>query len=117
MPSDEVRVIIQAEDIRVQRLPWHLCDLFEGYPHAEIALSTPAYESVKQVSIAKNQVKILAILGNSDGIDTQADAALLARLPNAEVRFLVEPQRQELTNQLWLEGWDILFLLDTVPVA
>lgn len=109
MPSDEVRVIIQAEDIRVQRLPWHLCDLFEGYPHAEIALSTPAYESVKQVSIAKNKVKILAILGNSDGIDTQADAALLERLPNAFVKFLVEPQRQELTNQLWLEGWDILF--------
>ncbi|MBW4636720.1 MAG: CHASE2 domain-containing protein [Gloeocapsa sp. UFS-A4-WI-NPMV-4B04] len=109
MPSDEVRVIIQAEDIRVQRLPWHLCDLFERYSHTEIALSTPAYESVKQVSIAKNQVKILAILGNSDGIDTQADAALLERLPNAQVKFLVEPQRQELTNQLWLEGWDILF--------
>lgn len=109
MPSEEVRVIVQAEDIRVQRLPWHLCDLFERYPHAEIALSAPAYESVKQVSLPRNRVKILAILGNSDGIDTQGDRALLEQLPGAAIKFLVEPQRQELTNQLWGQGWDILF--------
>ncbi len=109
MPYDEIRVILQAEDIRVQQLPWHLCDLFERYPHAEIALSAPAYESVKQVSLPRNRVKILAILGNSDGIDTQADRALLEQLPGAAIKFLVEPQRQELTNQLWGQGWDILF--------
>ena len=26
MPSDEVRVILQVEDVRLQRLPWHLWD-------------------------------------------------------------------------------------------
>jgi CHASE2 domain-containing sensor protein len=109
MPSEEVRVIVQAEDIRVQRLPWHLCDLFERYSQAEIALSAPAYESVKQLSLPRNRVKILAILGNSEGIDTQADRALLEQLPGAAIKFLVEPQRQELTNQLWSQGWDILF--------
>ena len=109
MPSDEVRVIFQAEDIRVQRLPWHLCDLFERYPKAEVALSAPAYERQIYTSPPTGKVKILAILGNSTGIDTQADRRLLEQLPGAAITFLVEPQRQELTNQLWGQGWDILF--------
>ena len=109
MPSDEVRVILQTEDSLLQRLPWHLCDLFERYPQAEIALSAPAYERVKQASPPKAKVRILAILGNSAGIDTQADRAMLEKLPGAAIKFLVEPQRQELTNQLWSQGWDILF--------
>ncbi len=109
MRSEEVRVILQTEDSLLQRLPWHLCDLFQRYPHAEIALSAPAYERVKQASPAKAHVRILAILGNSAGIDTQADRAMLEKLPNAKIKFLVEPKRQELTNQLWSQGWDILF--------
>lgn len=109
LPSDEIRVILQTEDLLLQRLPWHFCDLFERYPKAEIALSAPAYERVKQISQLKDKVAILAILGDSTGIDTQADRALLEQLPGATVQFLVEPQRQELNNQLWSQGWDILF--------
>ncbi len=109
MPSDEVRVLIQTEDIQLQRLPWHLCELFERYTKAEFALSAPAYERVKQASAPKADVRILAILGNSVGIDTQADLALLKQLPDAEISFLVQPQRQELTEKLWGHGWDILF--------
>lgn len=109
MPSDEVRVIFQAEDIRLQRLPWHLWDFFERYPQAEIALSSPAFDRVIQASPPRSKITILAILGNSAGIDTQADRVLLEQLPGATVKFLVEPQRQELTNHLWSQGWDILF--------
>ncbi len=110
MPSDEVRMIFQTEDIQLQRLPWHLWDLIERYPKAEIALSAPAYERKAQPSPRKAKVRILAILGNSAGINTQADRALLEQLPGAEISFLVEPQRQELTDQLWeQQGWDILF--------
>ncbi|PPS45408.1 CHASE2 domain-containing protein [Chroococcidiopsis sp. TS-821] len=108
-PSDEIRAILQTEDLLLQRLPWHFCDFFERYPKAELALSAPAYERVKQVSQPKDKVAILAILGDSTGIDTQADRALLEKLPGAMVQFLVEPQRQELNNQLWSQGWDILF--------
>ncbi|MHC5729113.1 MAG: CHAT domain-containing protein, partial [Nostoc sp.] len=54
-------------------------------------------------------VNILAIVGNSQGIDTQADQALLQQCNNAEVSFLVEPQRQQLTDHLWGKNWDILF--------
>lgn len=108
-PSDEVRVLLQTKDPQLQRLPWNLWDLLERYRQAEIALSVPIYEGITKPSFPKTKVKILAILGNSVGIDTKADRSLLERLPNTEISFLVEPQRQELTEQLWQQSWDILF--------
>ena len=49
-------------------------------------------------------------MGNSAGIDIAEDRKLLANLPDAEVVFLVEPQRQQVDELLWDEkGWDILF--------
>ena len=108
MPAEPVRIILQTQDILLQRLPWQLCDLFQRYPQAEIALSAPAYERTGQAAPLPDQVKILAILGNSTGIDTQADRALLEQLPGATCKFLVEPQRQAFNEQLWSQGWDIL---------
>lgn len=113
MPSDEVRVVLQAEDSQLRRLPWHLWDFFERYPKAELALSTPIYERAEDLShresVREPTVRILAILGNSNGIDVQADRTLLGQLSGAEVKFLVEPQLKELTDQLWEQGWDMLF--------
>lgn len=110
MPSDAVRVIVQTPDLLLQRLPWHLCDLFAPYPKAEVALSAPAYDQSVQVPSSRDKIRILAILGSSGGIDIQADRMLLELLPTAEVCFLVEPSRQELDRQLWAsQGWDILF--------
>lgn len=109
IPSEQIRVLIQTEDIRLRRLPWHLWDLCDRYPRAEIALSAPEYEYVKPISSNTGKVRILAILGNSAGINTQADRLLLEQLPDAETTFLVEPQPQELTDQLWKQAWDILF--------
>jgi CHASE2 domain-containing sensor protein len=51
----------------------------------------------------------LAILGHRDGIDTDTDHQMLKALPNAEVTFLVEPQRQAIDDHLWEQSWDMLF--------
>lgn len=109
IPGEEIRLIIQTENIWLRRLPWHLWDLCNRYPKLEIALSAPEYDSVEAIEQPSPRVKILAILGNSVGINTQADRLLLENLPEAEVKFLVEPQRQELTDELWRQGWDLLF--------
>lgn len=111
MPSDAVRVILQTEDPLLQRLPWHLCNLFSRYPKAEIAVSAPAYDQLSEkASPQRDKIRILAILGSSVGIDIRADRVLLESLPDAEISFLVEPSRQELDSQLWAtQGWDILF--------
>ncbi|MHC5613562.1 MAG: CHASE2 domain-containing protein [Nostoc sp.] len=107
--SEEVRVILQTENRQLQLLPWHLWDLLERYPKAEIALSSPSYDRIHKPRTLNQLVNILAIVGNSQGIDTQADQALLQQCSNAEVSFLVEPQRQQLTDHLWGKNWDILF--------
>ncbi|NJO94333.1 MAG: CHASE2 domain-containing protein, partial [Hydrococcus sp. RM1_1_31] len=77
---------------------------------AEVSLSPLNFEPG---SITRNQakeVRILAILGDSTGIDVNADGYLLKNLPNAEIVFLVEPDRQKVTESLWdKQGWDILF--------
>jgi CHASE2 domain-containing sensor protein len=108
-PKDEIRVILQTPNSQLQRLPWHLWEVLERYPNAEIALASPIYDRVENPHKPNPSVNILAILGNSQGIDTQADQNLLKQLPNADVCFLVEPQRKELTDYLWQKNWDILF--------
>jgi CHASE2 domain-containing sensor protein len=107
-PQETVRVILQAEP-SLQRLPWHLWDVLERYRQTELAISVSGYEWVERSAITKAKIKILAILGNSQGIDVQADRAVLEQLPDADVTFLVEPERQTLNQQLWAESWDILF--------
>ncbi|HEY9747845.1 MAG TPA: CHAT domain-containing protein, partial [Allocoleopsis sp.] len=73
--------------------------------------SAPGYERLERPAIARDKIRILAVLGNQTGIDTEADRQLLTQLaPTAEVIFLVEPHRRELNQQLWdAHGWDILF--------
>lgn len=109
--DDPIRFLIRTDDLNLQKLPWHEWDFFERYPKAEVALSAPEYETVhsrKSIS-TKAAVKVLAILGNSQGIQLERDRQLLEQLPHAKVEFLVEPDRQQLSDHLWNETWDILF--------
>lgn len=107
--SDQVRVIIRGEDYRLQKLPWHLWDLLEAYPNAEVELGGYYDDVTDGKRSFRRSVKILAILGHSQGIDVQADRKVLEQIPDARVTFLVEPQSKDLTDQLWDEEWDILF--------
>ncbi|WP_445632803.1 CHASE2 domain-containing protein [Nostoc sp. DSM 114161] len=102
-----IRVLIRTDDPQLHRLPWHLWDFFNRYSQAEFALTATAFE-IPNTASHKPKVRILAILGNSIGIDIQKDRQLLENLPNSEIVFLVEPQRNELNNYLW-QQWDILF--------
>jgi CHASE2 domain-containing sensor protein len=109
-PVDEIRVLIQTKNTQLQCLPWHLVNWFESYPKVEIALSQPCYEHELNVVNLKPRVRILAIIGNSQGIDTNCDRHLLEQLPNSDVTLLTNTTRQEITEQLWdSQGWDILF--------
>lgn len=109
-PSDAIRAIIQTDDPQLRRFPWHLWDLLERYPKAEIALSPLNFgKRPSHPAPPTDVVRILAILGNSTGIDIQKDRALLESVADARVTFLVEPQRQDLHDQLWEQPWDMLF--------
>ncbi|MBW4572354.1 MAG: CHASE2 domain-containing protein [Tolypothrix carrinoi HA7290-LM1] len=103
-----IRLLIRTDDSELQRLPWHLWDFFNRYSQAEFALTATVSETPATPPSRKPKVRILAILGNSTGIDVQKDRQLLESLPSSEIVFLVEPQRKKLNNYLW-QQWDILF--------
>lgn len=109
-PSDEIKFIFETEDEEARKIPWHLWDFFEDYVNAVVCLSTSEFEYLQPS--AKNPtrpMRILAILGNSEGIDVEKDRAILERT-NAQTVFLVEPKRRELDYWLWdKQGWDIIF--------
>ncbi|WP_051470276.1 CHASE2 domain-containing protein [Fischerella sp. PCC 9605] len=109
-PNDEIRVIFETNVALLHRLPCHLWNFFEDYPKAELALSNQEYTPPQIIRKSPtNKVKILAILGNSFGIDVEKDRSLLQNLAGAETEFLVEPTRREVDEQLWNHNWDILF--------
>jgi hypothetical protein len=112
-PKEPIRVIIQTDDPLLKKLPWHEMDLFANtYTQAEVALCPTEYEkpSVEQTT-DKTSVRILAILGNSEGIDVKSDEKLLKKLEpkGANIKFLSEPKRTEISDSLWEQNWDILF--------
>jgi CHASE2 domain-containing sensor protein len=107
-PNQEIQVLIRTSNSQFQKLPWHLWDWVESHG-AEVAFSTPEYQNILTQSSSKNQVRILAILGHSQGINVEADRRRLENLPNAHIVFLVEPTRREINNHLWEKTWDILF--------
>ncbi|WP_204368481.1 CHASE2 domain-containing protein [Neosynechococcus sphagnicola] len=109
LATEPIQMVLQTADPLLQRLPWHRWSLLERYTQMELALSHPTFERPERCWQPRSTVKILAILGNSEAIDVQADRKLLEQLPNATVKFLVEPNLRDITDQLWEAGWDILF--------
>ncbi|MGB6297512.1 MAG: CHAT domain-containing protein [Rivularia sp. (in: cyanobacteria)] len=112
-PSEEIQVIIETSDLWLRRIPWCWWDFLNDYPQAEIALFRPEYRRTNvfpQSRLTKNQVRILAVIGNSIGIDLEAEKTFLQNLQESEVKFLVQPSRHELNRYLWESpGWDVLF--------
>jgi uncharacterized protein YjbI with pentapeptide repeats len=109
--AQPVRIILQTDHPQLRLLPWNTWRFFQDYTQAELALSKPDYHSPApstHYSTVRDAVKVLAILGDSRGIDLQRDRAALEAL-DADVTFLVEPPRQALSQALWDQSWDILF--------
>ncbi|HEY9834300.1 MAG TPA: hypothetical protein V6D26_27355, partial [Stenomitos sp.] len=63
--NESVRVIFQTEDELLQKLPWHLWDLFERRQQAEFSLGARFAPPAPPL---KHPVKILAILGGDAGL-------------------------------------------------
>ncbi|MGB3754849.1 MAG: CHAT domain-containing protein [Rivularia sp. (in: cyanobacteria)] len=111
--EEEIQIVIETSDSWLRRIPWCWWDFLDDYPYCEIALFKPEYRRstvVTQLRLAKNKVRVLAVMGNSFGIDLEAESSFLESLQDAEVKFLVQPSRQEFNRYLWdSAGWDMLF--------
>ncbi|GFE71067.1 CHAT domain-containing protein [Chroococcus sp. FPU101] len=110
--ADSIQVIIETDDDLVKRLPWHHWDFVKDYPASEIALSRPEYkrQNTAPIRVSRQNIRILAILGDSQDIDVEGERKFLNTLEDAQTEFLVLPSRLEFDRQLWdSQGWDILF--------
>jgi WD40 repeat protein len=107
--EDEYRIIICSDDPLVRHIPWLLWKGWGKFPHLEISLGS-AYTK-RRDRIYQQQVRILVILGDTEGIDIEKDRQILEgyRQKGAHVEFLVQPGISELRRQLSdPRGWDII---------
>ncbi|MBR8833882.1 MAG: substrate-binding domain-containing protein [Stigonema ocellatum SAG 48.90 = DSM 106950] len=114
-PDDEIRLILDAKDISLRRLPWQEWDLFEEYyPQMEIALSVPkGTQPGNSVHIpSSSTVRILVAVGRSDDINTEDDLRVIQRLKElgAEVVPLMQPDLKKLCDALWDEKGYHIFI-------
>jgi WD40 repeat protein len=110
----EIRVIIQTQNTQMRQLPWSEWDLFAKFDrNAEIALSPTEYELPNRNNRpVGSKVRILAVLGHSDNIDTQFDRRLIEGLRDrrADITILEQPSKKKLLEFLGHEqGWHIFF--------
>lgn len=109
--QEEVRVLICSDCAEIYQLPWCCWDLVENYPNLEIAVGNLNFARVPIIPRVQRhkKVKILAILGDGQGLNLETDRSFLIALEDGEVKFLMEPTPQELDYCLWQETWDVIF--------
>lgn len=109
--GEEVRLLIQTEQLELWQLPWHLWDLLHDHPNVDVTFSLATFtKPAIQPQHSKPQVRILVLLGDSTNIDIQTDLKVLAELvPDAEIYMPTQVQREQLCHDLWQQSWDILF--------
>ena len=104
------RVIITTDNQELQKIPWHLWAFFYNQEAIEFALSASNYARQTKSATPEGRVRILAVFGNSDGLNLDFDEQVLQSLPDCELHILKTPQRRELDEKLRDSlGWDILF--------
>ena len=113
--QDQIRIVLVTQNDAIRRLPWQKWHLIQDYPGAELALSLPQYQRQQRQrqqvrSGTRTRPRILAILGNAQGIDLTQEEQCLQQIPNADIVFLAQPSRQQFDQALWdAAGWDLLF--------
>jgi uncharacterized protein YjbI with pentapeptide repeats len=108
-PAQSIHIILQVDDLLIRQLPWQLWSFFEQFPLAEVAIASNTYQSLAKLRPDFAPLNILAIMGDSLGIDLIPDQNSLIELSNAQVEFLLEPTRQSLNDKLWSQSWDMVF--------
>lgn len=107
--NELIQFIFATESDLLRQLPWHLWNFISDYPSAVVSISSPNWQETPEYKKKSGKIRLLAILGNSNGINVRADLDVLKDLGEIELVILEEPRLSELHEHLWqAEGWDIL---------
>jgi len=108
------QLLLQTNNPWLRRFPWERWDVL-AEAEAEVALSAIEYDCPNHLNLlptSKGKVRILGILGEGAQLNQEADKQALEELAGkagAEISWRVNPQASELNEQLWQQGWDMLF--------
>ncbi|AFY58458.1 hypothetical protein Riv7116_6102 [Rivularia sp. PCC 7116] len=104
---------VETENYQLRHLPWCLWHFFEEYHFVEPSFAFARYEAGRIGKSKRDNVRILVVIGDSQGIDPEADKKIIQEsLADAQIKILSQPSRQQLDESLWDEqGWDILAFL------
>lgn len=97
------------QDILLRKLPWHTWDLFDRLNHAEVVLSA---RFARHTLPLQAPVRTLAIFGSAEGgLNLEEDIEALKNLERdgAKIDFRLQPNREQLSQCLYDQSWDILF--------
>lgn len=110
-PQDTIRLLVQTDIQQLRFLPWHLFfdSFLNRYPKAELAIAPVEYININLPTSNHPQIRILAVFGNSEGIDLKPDLEAFSNLHTAEITTLITPTPEQLFNHLYEQEWDILF--------
>ncbi|WP_341731944.1 CHASE2 domain-containing protein [Microcoleus sp. EPA2] len=111
--KNDVRVIIETDNISLWSFPWHLWNKFQELEvEPSFALLTTNINSKLSQNNYKNKIRVLVILGDSSDINVEADLKLLKESiahNDAEITTLTATNSSKLDDELWNQNWDILF--------
>ncbi len=110
VPQDEpVQLLLRADDQRIEELPWHQWDFLAHRDRATYSFTPHRYVAPPVLNSCA-RLRVLVLLGQSDGLNTQADAALFDRLPDGVSEVICFPQRssKDLMDKLWEQPWDVI---------
>ncbi|MDY7002544.1 MAG: ABC transporter substrate-binding protein [Cyanobacteriota bacterium] len=109
--DSEIRLFLDIQNSNLCRIPWQEWNLFQSrFPQTEIAIRVRGKGKIRRLR-KSSKVRIIAIVGKSDGINTDLDLEVIQKLKEkgAEVRFLNRPTQEILSDTLREEpGYHIL---------
>ncbi|NEO57619.1 MAG: ABC transporter substrate-binding protein, partial [Okeania sp. SIO3B5] len=109
--DSEIRLFLDIQNPNLCRIPWQEWNLFQSrFPQTEIAIRVRGKGKFRRPR-KSSKVRIILIVGKSDGINTQLDLEVIQKLKEkgAEVRFLNQPTQENLSDALREEpGYHIL---------
>ena len=106
--SPKNHLIIQTDDVKWLEIPWEKLEVFKDF---KISFTSSKSKPKKRIN-RPNQIRVLLVLGDNEGIDINQDLKvwenLQAQHPYVEI-VTVETTR-DLYEALWDEnGWDLVY--------
>jgi hypothetical protein len=110
---EQLRILLETEDIHLRRLPWQAWDLFStgNYKQTDLAFSPRSYQQ-PQPSFSQSQaVRVLAVFGYAKNLQLELDRQVLEELGDrqANIEILQQPSAEELRHLLRQKNWHVFF--------